>query len=175
MTEFEALLKRKATTWAAKLTKEAKSKAPKHIAPYITSSSSAVGGRYQITLSVKPVERFTETGAISNYGTMDAKAQEYGYPGATITPRPGRKFLAFPWDVQVPGAPRLPNGDILLKEVTRKPMPAYNEGYGYMRPAMRAWRDELFAIEAPEIAKAIFVDIRKGFNFSGKLKRVFTE
>ena len=172
MTAIDTLLKRKAKTWTAKLTKLAKSNAPKHIAPYITSSSSYAEGRYQVTLSVKPIEKVSETGAISNYGTMDAKAQEYGYPGATITPRTGRKFLSFPWDVQVVGAGRLPNGNILLKKVVRKPMPAYNDGYGYMRPAMRAWRDELYALETPEIAKAIFVDIRKGFKTGGKAKWV---
>ena len=173
--ELDALLKRKAKTWASKLTKLAKERAPKHIAPYITSASTATEGRYQITLAVKPVEKFTETGAISNYGTMDAKAQEYGYPGAHITPRAGRKFLSFPWEVQVVGAGRLPNGNILLKEVHRLPMPAYNEGKGYIRPAVAEWRAELRATETPEIAKAIFADLRKGFKTSGKLKRVFTE
>jgi hypothetical protein len=169
---FTKLLKNKTKTWTSKLTKMAKAKAPRHIAPYITSSSIASGARYEINVWVKPVEKVSETGAISNYGSVDAFAQEYGHPGAVITPRPGREFLSFPWEKANKKIRRLPNGDVLLKQVTKLPQPAYNGGYGYLRPAVREWRNELDALEMPQIAKAIFIDLRKGFSFKGKTRWV---
>lgn len=169
--ELSKVIKKKASQWAGKLTTLAKANAPRHIAPYISSKSKASDGRYEIIISVKPIEKVSETGAISNYGTTDAKAQEYGHPGATITPRVGRKYLAFPWEVGVVSAPRLPNGFVLLKKVRKLPQPAYNDGKGYIRPAVQTWRSRLRS-ESPEIAKAIFTDLRNGFNTSGKVKWV---
>lgn len=169
---FEALLKKKATYWASNLTKRVKLAAPKHIAPYVSSKSHKTGYGYSIVVSVKQVEMVSETGAISNYGSTDARAQEYGHPGATITPRAGRKFLSFPWQVQVVGAPRLPNGDILLKRVRKKPQKAYNKGKGYIRVSMRGWESNMIDTEAFEIADAISIDIMNGFNTGGKVKWV---
>lgn len=169
---FEDLLKKKAAYWAGNLTKRVKAAAPKHIAPYVSSKSQKTGYGYSIVVSVKQVERVSETGAISNYGSTDARAQEYGHPGAVITPRPGRKYLAFPWQVEVPGAPRLPNGDILLKRVVKKPQKAYNKGKGYVRISMREWETDMINTEAFEIADAISIDIRNGFNIGGKVKWV---
>ena len=167
---FEALLKKKAAYWASDLTKRVKANAPRHIAPYVSSKSHKTGYGYSIIVSVKQIEKVSETGAISNYGSTDARAQEYGHPGATITPRPGRKFLAFPWQVQVVGAPRLPNGDILLKSVKKKPQKAYNSGKGYVRISMREWETSMIDKEAFEIADAISIDIRNGFSTIGKTK-----
>jgi hypothetical protein len=169
---FEALLKKKATFWASDLTKRVKANAPKHIAPYVSSKSHQTGYGYSIVTEVKQVEKVSETGAISNYGSTDARAQEYGHPGAVITPRAGRKYLAFPWQVQVVGAPRLPNGDILLKSVKKKPQKAYNSGKGYIRLSMRQWETNLIEKESFEIADAISIDIRNGFKTSGKVKWV---
>lgn len=169
---FEDLLKKKAAYWAGNLTKRVKASAPKHIAPYVSSRSHKTGYGYSIIVSVKQVEKVSETGAISNYGSTDARAQEYGHPGAIITPRPGRKYLAFPWDAQVVGAPRLPNGDILLKRVRKLPQKAYNKGKGYIRISMREWETDMINNEAFEIADAISIDIRNGFNTSGKVKWV---
>ena len=68
---FEALLKKKAAHWASDLTKRVKANAPKHLAPYVSSKSHQTGYGYSIVVSVKQVEKVSEIGAISNYGSTD--------------------------------------------------------------------------------------------------------
>lgn len=173
--EFDKLIKRKATQWAKKLTTLAKNNAPKHIAPHIYSTSSAGEGRAQITLGVRRVETFNELGAVGNYGTTDAYAQEYGvdheYP---ITPRPGKYYLSFPWEKADPTTGRvLPNGEVLMKSVTHKPFPPYR-GKGFLHPAVEEWRAQLEGTESKEIAQAIMADIKKDF-LAARGKRLFVE
>ena len=152
---LEQTIKQGATQWAKRFTILAKANAPKHIAPYISTKSTVVGDKVVLVSGVKVVNK-------PNYGTMDAVAQEYGYPGAIITPKKGA-FLAFPWDVNLVGAPRLPDGRILIRKVERKPMPAYNSGKGYMRVAAEEWKMELKG-SSSAFKKAIKLDVMDAFN-----------
>ena len=76
-TEFGKTLKNFSKSWASKLVSLAKSKAPSHIAPSIYAKSNITEGKSELTIGVRRIET-TKNGAISNYGTTDAKAWEYG-------------------------------------------------------------------------------------------------
>lgn len=152
-TNLDKLLKNSAKKWASKYTALAKAKAPKHIAPHISTKSSVDGsGNVTLTSTVKVVNK-------PNYGTMDAVAQEYGYPGAVIE---GKPYLVFPWDMVTVGVPRTKDGKAVLHKVVRKPMPAFNEDRGYMRPAADEWTQEMLA-SSDQFAQAIKLDILESF------------
>jgi hypothetical protein len=151
--------------WAQQLTLSAKSKAPKHIAPYIHSKSTITEGMSTITLNVDIFQRIGEGGTLQNYGTVDALAQEYGHPGATITPKTGN-WLAFDWSNPVVGIRRLPDGRVMLKKVTKLPQPAFNEGQGYLRPAMQETADSILA-SSSKFREAIRLDVMESMNKIG--------
>ena len=165
---LKATLKSTATQWAREFTQLAKAKAPEHIAKHITSSSSVTDDTASISFTVKKVDARTADGAISNYGTLDALAQEYGHPGAVIPKVPG-KLLAFQWDVVGVGNRYLPDGRILLKKVTKKPQPAFN-GEGYFRPAAKEFRANL-KNSTSQFRDAINLDVRNSLNQIGKKLR----
>ena len=158
---LEQLLKASAKNWAQRYTILARSKAPRHIAPYISTSSSVTAGQVTLTSSIKVIDARGAEGTISNYGTLDARAQEYGHPGATITPRTGT-YLAFHWQIHPQNAKYDKEGRILLEKVTKLPQPAFNSRQGYMRPAMDEWTQELLASSA-RFKDAIRLDIMESF------------
>jgi hypothetical protein len=163
---LEQLLKASAKNWAQRYTILARAKAPRHIAPHISTSSSVTAGQVTLTSSIKVIDARGAEGTISNYGTMDARAQEYGHPGATITPRTGR-YLAFHWQIHPQNAKYDKEGRILLTKVTKLPQPAFNNGQGYMRPAMDEWTQEILASSA-RFKDAIKLDISEAFKGLGK-------
>lgn len=144
---LDKLLKNSAKKWAARYTVLAKEIAPKHIAPHISTKSSIAEGQVTLTSSIKVVNK-------PNYGTLDAAAQEYGYPGATITPKK-KPHLVFYWEKL--------DSVVKMKKVTRLPMPAFNNDRGYMRPAAVQWTDEILA-SSDQFAQAIKLDILESFN-----------
>jgi hypothetical protein len=145
---LEQLLKTSATHWAQRYTILAKGLAPKHIAPHISTKSVASGeGTVTLTSSIRVVN-------LPNYGTMDATAQEYGYPGADIVPKK-KPLLVFYWDAA--------GSVVKMNKVHRDPMPAYNEDRGYMRPAAEAWTEEFMA-SSSKFKEAIRLDILDSFN-----------
>ena len=158
---LEQLLKASAKNWAQRYTILARAKAPRHIAPHISTSSSVTAGQVTLTSSIKVIDARGAEGTISNYGTLDARAQEYGHPGATITPRTG-KYLAFHWQIHPQNAKYDKEGRILLEKVTKLPQPAFNSRQGYMRPAMDEWTQELLASSA-RFKDAIRLDIMESF------------
>ena len=163
---LEQMLKASATHWARQLTIYAKAKAPKHIAPHISTSSQMIGnGNVNLSLTVKKVDMRNAEGSISNYGTMDALAQEYGHPGAVITPRT-KKYLAFQWDIHPENAKYDKEGRILLQKVTKKPQPAFNNGVGYIRPALDEWKAEFYA-SSSKFKNAIGADIMEALDKIG--------
>ena len=162
---LEQLLKSQANYWARQLTLSAKAKAPKHIAPYISTSTKVTADTANLTLQIKKVDMRNAEGAVSNYGTMDALAQEYGHPGAVIKPRI-KKYLAFQWDVHPENARYDKEGRILLQSVTKTPQPAFNSGAGYIRPALDEWKAEFYA-SSSKFKNAIGADIMESLNKIG--------
>jgi len=144
---LEQMLKASATHWAQRYTMLAKGMAPKHIAPHISTKSIVGDGKVTLTSSIRVVD-------LPNYGTMDATAQEYGYPGADIVPKK-KPFLVFYWDVV--------GSVVKMSKVHRDPMPAYNSDKGYMRPAADAWTAEIMA-SSSKFKDAIRLDILDSFN-----------
>jgi len=166
---LQDLMKASAKNWAQRYTILARSKAPKHIAPYITTSSTVSEGQITIKSTIKPIDMRGSEGQISNYGTLDATAQEYGHPGATITPRV-KSVLAFHWNIRPEYAKYDAEGRIRLQIVNKKPQPAFNSDQGYMRPAMREWSDEIMQSSA-RFKDAIKLDILDSFNAITKATR----
>jgi hypothetical protein len=155
---LEQLLKASAKNWAQRYTILARAKAPRHIAPHISTSSTVSEGRVSLKPTIKVIDTHGANGSISNYGTLDMRAQEYGHPGATIVPRT-KPMLVFYWDVA---------GKVVkMGKVTKLPQPAFNNGQGYMRPAMDEWTQEILASSA-RFKDAIKLDISEAFKGLGK-------
>ena len=182
---LEQLLRASAKNWAQRYTILARSKAPRHIAPYISTSSSVTAGQATLTSSIKVIDARNAEGNISNYGTLDMRAQEYGHPGAVIMPVNGT-WLAFEWNPKtLTFRPwRVGNKVLVGREykdveesgmadaapihpLIKKPQPAFNNGQGYMRPAMAEWTQELLASSA-RFKDAIRLDIMESFKGLGK-------
>lgn len=152
----------KARSWAGQLTSLARSYAPKHVRPAISSHVESEGGRYIIRIT-------------ANRGTaQDARAQEYGsglrarrgakkkYP---IVPRE-KKFLAFHWEVanrEPEGFSFLPDGRVVLPSVQHPGIQAANEGKGYIAPAVNELRKRGRKELSQEVREAILEDIRRSF------------
>jgi len=165
---LEQLLKSQASHWARQLTINVKAKAPKHIAPHISTSAKSTGvGTVNLELSVKKVDMRNAEGAVSNYGSMDALAQEYGHPGVPqgIKPRI-KKYLAFQWDIKPENAKYDKEGRIILQKVVKKPQPAFNQGAGYIRPGVELWKEEFYA-SSSKFKDAIGADIMEALDKIG--------
>lgn len=163
-------LKRRAVSWAGQLTSLAKSFAPAHIQPAISSHvEDKNDGTFIIRITA---DRFKNPQP--NYGTLDARAQEFGsgiharrgskakYP---IIPKKG-KFLAFKWDVADANPERfrfLPDGRVILPKVMHPGIEAANGGQGYIHPAMNELRKRARAELSKEIRDAIVGDLRDSF------------
>ena len=166
---LKATLKSTATQWAREFTQLAKAKAPKHIAKHITSSSSVTDDTASISFTVKRVDARTADGAISNYGTLDALAQEYGANPHAILPKT-RKYLAFKWDtVQITPTKKNPEGKVILRHVMHPGHAAHN-GEGYFRPAAKEFRANL-KNSTSQFRDAINLDVRNSLNQIGKKLR----
>lgn len=156
-------LKNRAVGWAGQLTMLAKSYAPAHVIPAISSHVEEKGdGEFII--------RITADRGIA----PDARAQEFGsglharrgvkakYP---IYPK-NRKFLAFYWEVANQNPERfafLPDGRVRLASVQHPGIQAANEGQGYIAPAMKELRQRAKAELTQDIRDAIVGDLRESF------------
>lgn len=156
-------LKRRAAAWAGNLTKLARSLAPNHVRPAISSHVETKGdGTYLI--------RITASRKIA----PDARAQEYGsglhsrrgtkrkYP---ILPKT-RKVLAFYWDVAEANPENfsfLPDGRVMLASVQHPGIEAANQGAGYIAPAINELRKRARAELTQDVRDAIFSDLRRSF------------
>lgn len=158
---LEQILKDNATYWAQRYTILAKSHAPKHIAPHITTKSKVSGQSVTIESTVAVVDMRGAEGQISNYGTLDAVAQEFGHPGASILPRV-KTVLAFKWQKAPANIKKDKEGKVRLPYVTKKPQPAFNSDNGYMRPAADDWTDEIMK-SSSKFKDAIRLDTLESF------------
>ena len=163
---LEQLLKASAKNWAQRYTILARAKAPRHIAPHISTSSSVTAGQVTLRSSIKVIDARNAEGNVSNYGTLDMRAQEYGHPGATITPK-NVPYLVFYWEKAPANMRKTKEDKVVLSKVTKLPQPAFNNGQGYMRPAMDEWTQEILASSA-RFKDAIRLDISEAFKGLGK-------
>lgn len=161
-------LKRKATAWAGQLTRLAKSLAPAHVQPAISSKvETKEDGTYIIRITA------------DRNKAPDARAQEFGsglharrgakqkYP---IRPK-NRKFLAFNWEVANQNPDKfnfLPDGRVYLKGVMHPGIEAANEGKGYIAPAMVELRKRAKAELHIAVKDAIMGDLRESFGRKAK-------
>lgn len=156
-------LKRQATAWAGQLTKLAKSFAPKHVEPAISSKVEAKdNGTYIIRITA------------DRRKAPDARAQEFGsglrarrgpkkkYP---IKPKE-KKFLVFHWEVADADPENfsfLPDGRVMLSSVMHPGINAANGGKGYIGPAMRELRKRARQDLDEAVREAILGDLRESF------------
>jgi len=189
MKNLTKAIKDEAKAWASKLTKEAKSRAPRHIAPHIsTKTTRTESGGILLVLGVKKVDKVQD-------GTNDAVAWEYGSgihspknPHSYIIRPVNKKMLAF-----------ITSNPVVIKRSTqsmnwskkkKKPMhrivfdTSYNpknkagidgnskivlanevkhpgvSGKAYMRDSIRMWRKEMRTESTKKFRDSISMDIR---------------
>lgn len=156
-------LKRRAAAWAGQLTSLAKSYAPAHVAPAISSRvEEKDDGGFIIRITADRAK------------APDARAWEFGsgiharrggrgkYP---ILPK-FKKFLAFQWDIADQNPDKfkfLPDGRVMLSSVQHPGIQAANDGQGYIAPAMKELRQRAKVELSKEIKDAIVGDLRESF------------
>lgn len=160
-----ARLKRSVSVYAGHLTRMVKAYAPKHLQDDVKTIVKEVSpGVIRVTVQVNaPDARAQEYGSgLHKDGRMGAKAK---YP---IRPKPGNKYLAFPWDVHPTNATYLPDGRILLTKVMHPGIKKY-KGRGYVRPAVKEWTKNIKNSDINKAVKeALLGDIRKSFQTGWK-------
>lgn len=151
--KLQLALKRKAAAWAGQLTRLAKSLAPAHVRPAISSKVEEKDGKFIIrtTASKKLVP--------------DARAQEYG-SGLRARRGPKQKYLIHPKQspfLEFEGTNEFAGWLIRTKEVKHPGIRAANDGKGYIGPAQKEIRKKLKAELKSEVKNAIQAELRAGF------------
>lgn len=156
-------LKKRAISWAGQLTRLAKSFAPNHVKPAISSS-----------VEVKNDNTFIIRTTANRRIAPDARAQEFGsglrarrgskkkYP---IQPKT-KRALAFSWEVASSNPENftmLPDGRVLLMEVQHPGIQAANGGKGYIAPAIKELKKRAKAELDKDMREVILGDLRQSF------------
>ena len=161
-------LKRRVSAWAGQITSLARSLAPSHVRPAISSKVETKGeGEFIIrTIADRRI-------------APDARAWEYGSGihsrrGAkkkyTIAPR-NKSVLAFNWEVANASPEKFsfaPDGRVLLHSVQHPGIQAANGGQGYIGPALKEVRRRGKAELSKDIRDAILGDLRQSFGRKNK-------
>lgn len=169
MSKLSIALKNRARSWAGQLTSLARSFAPSHVRPAISSHvEEKAEGTYIIRLTANrqmaPDARAQELGS----GLHSRRGIKAKYP---IRPK-NKKVLAFHWDVASTfemerGRPGrfifAPDGRVLLPSVMHPGIQAANQGKGYLAPAVKELRKHARANLTKDVREAILSDIRKSF------------
>lgn len=145
----------RATTigWASRLTTIAREFAPIHLKEHIHSSVKELGeGTFVISVGVNLDEL-----PLQKYGTLDAKAQEYGQPSHPIDPV-NKKYLSFYWEKM---------GSWVNLPHVNHPGHAPYKGLGYLRPAITEVLAESRGKLVGELRDAIMGDIHDSFKGGG--------
>lgn len=163
-------LKRRAAGWASKLTRLAKSFAPAHVRPAISSHvEEKSNGEYIIRITadrkVAPDARAWEYGS----GEHARRGPKEKYP---ILPK-NKRVLAFyenangTWDYDMvdPPMPRkhLLDGRGLFRYVMHPGIEAANGGQGYIHPAINELRATARQELVQDVREAIMKDLRESF------------
>ncbi len=156
-------LRRRSIAWAGQLTRLAKSLAPAHVRPAISSHVEDKGdGEYIIRITadrtIAPDARAQELGS----GLHAKRGVQEKYP---IYPK-NKKILAFYWDVADANPEMfsfLEDGRVALSSVQHPGIEAANAGAGYIAPAMKELRLRAKAELTEEIRLAVVGDLRESF------------
>lgn len=164
-------LKNKARYWAGEITKRAKSYAPAHIRDAISSHVEDVSEGRIIIRTVADGRKHKDVRAWEyGSGIHAKKGAKKRYP---IRPKPGKKFLAFNWEVananpesftfvkDVGGSPS--DNRVLLPQVMHPGIQAANNGQGYIGPVQREIRPKLKEAIKEATGDAIRTSLRKSF------------
>lgn len=166
-------LRRRAQAWAGQLTSLAKSFAPSHIEPAISSHvEDKSEGEYIIRITadrkIAPDARAWEFGS----GLHARRGVKKKY---IIKPKE-KKILAFYWDVATEsemehGRPGkfmfAPDGRVMFHSVQHPGIQAANGGKGYIAPAMIELRKRGKKELSEDIRAAIVGDLRESFGRKG--------
>lgn len=163
MSTLSIALKNRARSWAGQLTSLARSFAPSHVRPAISSHVEEKGeGTYIIRLTANrqmaPDARAQELGS----GIHSKRGAKAKYPIRSKT----KKVLAFNWEVANANPERFkfaPDGRVLLPSVMHPGIQAANQGKGYLAPAVKELRKHARANLTKDVREAILSDIRKSF------------
>lgn len=156
-------LLRRARAWAGQITRLAKSFAPDHVKPAISSHVETKGeGSFVIrTIAdrrIAPDARAQERGS----GLHAHRGPRAKYP---ILPKT-KRLLAFYWEVADRNPDQFnfsPDGRVLLPKVNHPGIEAANSGQGYIKPAVRELRKRAKAELNKDIREAILGDLRTSF------------
>ncbi len=162
-------LKRRVSAWAGQITSLARSLAPSHVRPAISSKVETKGeGEFIIrTIAdrrIAPDARAWEFGS----GLHSRRGAKKKY---IIKPK-NKKLLAFYWDVATisemeRGSPGkftfAPDGRVVFHQVEHPGIQAANGGQGYIGPALKEVRRRGRAELSKDIRDAILGDLRQSF------------
>ncbi len=157
-------LKNRARAWAGQLTSLAKSFAPNHVEPAISSKvEEKSDGTYIIRITadrkIAPDARAQEFGS----GLHARRGPKKKYP---IKPTGGKPFLAFEWEIANASPDRFrfdSEGRALLPQVMHPGIHAANNDKGYIAPAMKELRKRAKAELTQDIRASIMGDLRESF------------
>lgn len=156
-------LKRRASAWAGQITSLARSLAPSHVRPAISSKTETKDeGTYIIRTTadrkIAPDARAWEYGS----GIHARRGKKGKYP---ILPK-NKGVLAFNWEVANANPENFtfaPDGRVLLFAVNHPGIQAANGGKGYIAPAIRELKKKGKAELSKDIRDAILGDLRTAF------------
>ena len=153
-TNLEAL----ANSWTGQLLSLIQSLAPAHIRPYVFVYEEEADGKYIIHATVN---RYSNPRP--NYGSMDAKAQEYG---SGIRARTATQHMIDIVPKQETGWLVFTAKDgkfVRTKHVSHPGINAANDGEGYVAPAIKELRTVGKAELSAAVRKSILSDIRRSW------------
>lgn len=156
-------------TWAGQITKLAHKNLGK-FRSLITVQSKVVeqGDKASIESTAKGVtSRAYEYGS-GIHSRLSKKSPKQIAPKGKILikPKPGRKVLAFHWDVAAANPEQFifaPDGRVLLPKVEHPGVKAANNGKGYLGPAVNEVRRQIRKEIPKETREAILATFRKSF------------
>lgn len=157
-------LKRRAIYWAGELTKNAKGYAPTHLKEYIHTKVEDTPDGFLLRLGVQNKAPTGE--GHYNYGSSDARAQEYG-SGERAQRRVGVGLISIDphWKpiLIFPGTHEWEGITISTYHVDHPGIKATNDEEGYLRPAVKDLRARMKQDLTEDVRDAIRTTMRMAF------------
>jgi hypothetical protein len=155
-------IKNRARAWAGQLTSLARSFAPSHVRPAI-SSHVEEKNEGEVIIRVTADRRIAPDARAQEYGSglHARRGSKHKYP---IRPKT-KKFLAFNWEIANANPENfsfLPDGRVILPSVQHPGIQAANGGKGYIAPAVNEIRKRLRELKN-DVGDAIRIDVRRSF------------
>lgn len=163
MATLSTNLKRRATSWAGQLTKLAKGYAPAHLQASIHTKVETTDTGFVLRLGV--TNNRPTNPSMPNFGTSDARAQEYG--SGKQAQRRDKKFISIDAvnkpNLVFPGTHGFEGQIIVIPHVNHPGIHATNNEKGYLRPAVADLRKRMKAELAEDVRDAIRTSMRIAF------------